>query len=102
MANARSFSCLNQLLKMKELFDILPQIGRVEWIGIRPARQVPMESLQSVTVLPQGRLAGDRYSGGTKGKRQITLIQAEHLETVASLLGKEVVPPDLVRRNSDK
>jgi len=33
------------------------------------------------------------------GKRQVTLIQAEHLVALATLLGKPVVRPEWVRRN---
>jgi len=42
-------------------------------------------------------LVGDRYSHD--GNRQVTLIQAEHLAAVASLLGIAEVDPALVRRN---
>ena len=35
----------------------------------------------------------------SNGKRQVTLIQAEHLETVAKLLGKSEVRAEWVRRN---
>ncbi|HYJ18094.1 MAG TPA: MOSC domain-containing protein, partial [Burkholderiales bacterium] len=39
------------------------------------------------------------YASKTNGKRQVTLIQAEHLEAVAKILGKPQVRADWVRRN---
>jgi MOSC domain-containing protein YiiM len=44
-------------------------------------------------------LAGDHCASKNNGKRQVTLIQAEHLEAVAKLLGKPEVCPEWVRRN---
>jgi MOSC domain-containing protein YiiM len=44
-------------------------------------------------------LAGDHYASKSNGKRQVTLIQAEHMEAVAKLLGRPGVSPDQVRRN---
>ena len=43
-------------------------------------------------------MEGDHYSGSSK-KRQVTLIQAEHLQAVASLLSVESIDPGLTRRN---
>jgi MOSC domain-containing protein YiiM len=43
-------------------------------------------------------LEGDRYAGSS-GKRQVTLIQHEHLPVVASLLGIDFLDPALLRRN---
>jgi MOSC domain-containing protein YiiM len=40
----------------------------------------------------------DRYNNNG-GARQVTLIQAEHLEAIASFLGKEKIEPGLTRRN---
>ncbi len=83
---------------MKELLDVLPQIGRIEWIGLRPARKAPLESVETVQVNTELGLVGDHYQG-KNGKRQVTLIQTEHLEGVASMLGLEKVAPTDVRRN---
>ncbi|WP_175547555.1 hypothetical protein [Marinobacter antarcticus] len=44
------------------LFNTLPQTGRVEWIGIRPARDEAMEALDSVAVTPGQGLEGDRIN----------------------------------------
>jgi MOSC domain-containing protein YiiM len=76
----------------------LPRAGRVEWIGLRPKRDLPMrEVVQAEAVAGKG-LVGDRYAGGS-GKRGITLIQAEHLPAIAALSGHAQVPPALLRRN---
>jgi len=84
---------------MKELFDIMPQSGTVEWIGVRPERGAPLVVLAEVEALEKGGLSGDRYNGGPTGKRQVTLIQGEHLDTVAAILGKDLIDPGLTRRN---
>ena len=44
-------------------------------------------------------LTGDRFAGNVASRRQVTLIQEEHLAAVASMLGRESVDPGLVRRN---
>lgn len=85
---------------MKTLFEILPQVGRLEWIGLRPE---PMSDLQSVTqvdVIAERGLQGDHKIKGRAGsKRQVTLIQHEHLIAVAGLLHRDPIPPGMVRRN---
>ena len=76
----------------------LPRAGRVDWIGLRPQRDVPMlEVAQAQAVAGKG-LVGDRYASES-GKRGVTLIQAEHLPVIAALSGHERVPPMLLRRN---
>jgi MOSC domain-containing protein YiiM len=83
---------------LQELFNTLPQIGRVCWIGLRPERKAPMVSVTSVEAVASKGLAGDRYNS-KNGKRQVTLIQGEHLRAVASLLGRDQLEPELLRRN---
>lgn len=75
-----------------------PRAGRVDWIGLRPARAQPMREVSEATAVAARGLQGDRYSGGS-GKRGVTLIQAEHLPVIALLSGKQSVPPGLLRRN---
>jgi MOSC domain-containing protein YiiM len=83
---------------LKELFNTLPQQGTVEWIGLRPQRRATMETPSfAIAELDQG-LRGDRYSGRS-GKRAVTLIQHEHLQVIASILGLTDCAPDLLRRN---
>lgn len=83
---------------LQDLFDTLPQIGSVRWIAIRPLRAAPMTVLEAVEASPETGLAGDRYVS-PKGKRQVTLIQWEHLAVIASLLNCDAVAPELLRRN---
>lgn len=79
------------------LLSAFAQTGRLEWIGLRPARDVPMRPVDTVHAEAGRGLEGDRYRGG--GKRQVTLIQAEHLPLVAALLQREAIVPSLLRRN---
>ena len=83
---------------MKQLLATIPQVGRVEWIGVRPSRREPLKVLQSVNVSLEG-LVGDRYRGKAGGPRMVTLIQHGHLKTVASILKLESIDPGLLRRN---
>jgi MOSC domain-containing protein YiiM len=46
-----------------------------------------------------GGLVGDRYKGNPESKRQVTLIQSEHLEVIGELMGVQGVDPALLRRN---
>jgi MOSC domain-containing protein YiiM len=57
-----------------------------------------MIELNSVEAIAGKGLEGDRYSS-KNGKRQVTLIQGEHLTAIASLLGRDHVQPALLRRN---
>lgn len=84
--------------ELGRLFAQFPRAGRVEWIGVRPARDVPMRALESAQAGTGGGLAGDRYTSGS-GKRGITLIQAEHLPAIAALSGHEAIAPATLRRN---
>ena len=83
---------------LADLMDTLPQTGIVEWIGVRPARHETMHEVETVRIDEDSGLDGDRYSK-TGGERQVTLIQGEHLDGLASMLGIEPVSPATVRRN---
>lgn len=86
---------------LQVLIDTLPQLGRVEWIGVRPARDAAMVAVTQVHAAPDSGLEGDRYQGrsGGSGKRQVTLIQYEHLATIAALAHRQSVTADMLRRN---
>ncbi len=82
---------------LKDLLHKLPQQGRVEWIGVQPDKKAPLQVVDTVRVLAKG-LQGDHYAGQS-GNRSVTLIQAEHIETITSLLHKNKIDPDELRRN---
>ncbi|MEO0654010.1 MAG: MOSC domain-containing protein [Pseudomonadota bacterium] len=69
--------------------------GRIDWIGLRPARRADVVSVDEAQVTPTG-LNGDH---APEGKRALTLIQAEHLPVIAALAGLAEVSPALLRRN---
>lgn len=81
-----------------ELKATLPQTGKVQWIGIRPERRGEVQPQAAVEASVEAGLAGD-HNRRPGGKRQVTLIQAEHLQGVASMLGCEAIDPALTRRN---
>lgn len=73
--------------------------GRVQWIGLRPAREEKLNVVTEVQATVEKGLVGDRFSGKPGADRQVTLIQSEHLDVVAGLLGEASIDPGLLRRN---
>lgn len=80
------------------LMTQFPRAGRLDWIGLRPARDVPMVAVEEALATCDAGLSGDRYAGGS-GKRGATLIQAEHLPVIAALAGHTSIAPATLRRN---
>ena len=74
------------------------QPGEVAWIGIRRARAKDLEFVEEVKAIAEQGLEGDHYSSRS-GKRQVTLIQQEHIMAVASMQGQSGIDPGLLRRN---
>lgn len=61
-----------------------------------------MRSVESTDALAGRGLAGDRRAErdpDPAATRQVTLVQAEHLDVLAGLLGRPAVDPALLRRN---
>ena len=77
----------------------MPQQGLVTWIGIRPQRRAPLLSLNEAKAITLKGLAGDHFSGSASSKRQITLIQQEHLDLIASVMQLAHLTPGMLRRN---
>ena len=84
---------------IRKFLSNLPQTGKLEWIGIRPERKQPLKELNEVMVTVEGGLDGDHFAGKFSKKRQVTLIQKEHIDTVSSIMGMETLEPGLLRRN---
>jgi MOSC domain-containing protein YiiM len=71
------------------------RVGRLDWIGLRPARLAPLRCVDHAHVDDAG-LRGDH---ARPGKRAVTLIQAEHLAVIAALAGLDHVAPETLRRS---
>ena len=89
---------LNPESPLAKLMATLPRAGKVEWIGLRPARDEAMIATGTVEAIAGAGLVGDRYKSGS-GKRGITLIQAEHLPAIAALAQRADLEASLLRRN---
>ncbi|MEM9999407.1 MAG: MOSC domain-containing protein [Pseudomonadota bacterium] len=81
---------------MADLLARFPRSGKIEWIGVRPARRQPLIPLDAVNINFHG-LDGDHRKN--PGKRAVTLIQAEHLPAIAAMAAQEKLNPALLRRN---
>ncbi len=82
------------------LLATLPQTGRVEWIGQRPVRRAPLVAVAEAELKTDSHLLGDHARPKAGGKRQITLLQHEHLAAVGGFLGLGApVAPARLRRN---
>jgi MOSC domain-containing protein YiiM len=82
------------------------QPGRLQAIVLRPGRGQPALSLQRAEAHAGQGLVGDRsfrQAGPGSGKRQVTLLQAEHLPVIAALAGgrwaEQGLDALLLRRN---
>jgi len=86
---------------LRELMSTFPFPGTVAWIGVRPAPRAPMLSLESVQAIAGRGLAGDRTAEKSRpgNARQVTFVQAEHLDSIARLLRRDAIDPALTRRN---
>lgn len=89
---------------LRPLTQTFPLPGRLEAILLRPARGQPAVSVASAVTLAQRGLEGDRSSAGPLragggGKRQVTLLQAEHLPLIAAWTGHATLPAAVLRRN---
>ncbi len=83
---------------MSELAELIAgwaKPGRVDWIGVRPARREEVVTLGEAMISADG-LDVDR---SRTGKRAVTLIQQEHLTAIGSYLGQGPIVPDVLRRN---
>jgi MOSC domain-containing protein YiiM len=85
--------------RLKSLMGRFPRAGSMEWIGLRPRYRASVEAVQTAHAVAGFGLTGDHSAVKGGGKRQVTLIQAEHLAAVARMLGRDAIDPALLRRN---
>jgi MOSC domain-containing protein YiiM len=84
---------------VQDYLDTLPQVGRVEWIGLSPGNRQPITPVEKALARGGTGLDDDYHARSGKSDRQVTLIQFEHLGVIASLAGRAAVTPELFRRN---
>lgn len=73
--------------------------GRVAWIGLRPERRSPVIAVEVAELVAGSGIVGDHFRSANNSPRQVTLIQREHLDAIASFLGVERIDPSALRRN---
>ena len=87
---------------LRALTSRFAHMGRLEFIGLRPQRGAPIEVVTEALALEGCGLEGDRSAQRPGGKRQVSLIQAEHLPVIAALAGNaglRAIDPVSLRRN---
>ncbi|MFM9838094.1 MAG: MOSC domain-containing protein [Cyclobacteriaceae bacterium] len=72
------------------------QTGKVVAISVRSKRLEPTLLVERVVAVETKGLEGDRSRGGN---RQVTLIQKEHIQAIASFIGKTDLDFTITRRN---
>jgi MOSC domain-containing protein YiiM len=89
---------------LRELTRTFARPGRLEAILLRTQRGVAAVAVARATAVADRGLLGDRSAAGASvapggGKRQLSLIQAEHLPLIAAWSGHARVDAALLRRN---
>jgi MOSC domain-containing protein YiiM len=78
----------------------VPQTGKVVWIGVSPEPRGKIAEVSQAEARVGTGLEEDHHSKRRPGgKRQVTLIQHEHLPAIAALAGIAQAAPELLRRN---
>lgn len=95
---------MSQPLNLHDLVQQFAHPGRLEAIFLRPARREAVMAVQQAQALVDRGLSGDRAAEKTPwraggNKRQVTLIQAEHLPAVAAFTQMARIDPAWLRRN---
>lgn len=83
----------------QQVIDTLPQTGELRWIGLSPGRKKPIFEVSEVLAEVGTGLQGDCHARRGTSKRQVTLIQEEHLPIIQHLAGLSELHPATLRRN---
>jgi MOSC domain-containing protein YiiM len=89
---------------LRDLVQRFSADGRIEAIVLRPMRGQPAQPVHEAMAEPGRGLLGDRRAGTPRSdpaarKRELTLIQAEHLPLLAQWCGQATLDPARLRRN---
>lgn len=93
---------------LRALVARFPASGRLDAIFLRPERGVPARRVDEAVAVAGRGLIGDRTgdrivpasaAGTAGGKRQVTLLQAEHVPLVAAWAGHGALDAAVLRRN---
>ncbi len=85
--------------KLFERYKDTVPVGRVEWIGTRPARFEDLVCPSSTFAEANRGLHGDHRMDKTPGSgRQVTIISREFIEQIEKQIGRRIDPAEL-RRN---
>jgi len=87
----------------RALVERVPQQGQLSAILLRPERRGHPDPVERAEAVAGLGLLGDHRTVGRlpdpDARRQVTLLQAEHLPVVAGLTGRATLDPALLRRN---
>lgn len=95
---------MSQPVSLHQLVQQFAHPGRLDAIFLRPGRREPVVAVQQAQALVDRGLSGDRAAEKTPwrpggNKRQVTLIQAEHLPAIAAFTKQAQIDPAWLRRN---
>lgn len=88
---------MNEESQMRAMLSNVPQVGMLRWIGLRATKREALNVVEEAELIAGKGIQGDLYKK-SGGKRQVSLIQQEHLPVIAALAGRPA-PPELLRRN---
>ena len=84
---------------LRSLMDNFPHAGRLDWIGLRRVPHGDLDVVEACSAIAGAGLDGDHRVGARGSRRQVTLIQGEHLPVIAGILQTAAIDPRLLRRN---
>jgi MOSC domain-containing protein YiiM len=90
------------MIDLRDLTGQFPVAGRVDRILLRPSRDAAAIDVDEVEAQEGRGLVGDRSAAraaAVGSKRQVTLLQAEHLPLIAAWSGLATLDAAILRRN---